>query len=87
VPQSPGKGKKIPYEKKDVYNWAIGLEFAEFGLDPTVIKPFIEAHGHFIQRYLDDCPDKYLFFLSSFSWEELSKGGTDDFVYTNGWHC
>jgi hypothetical protein len=38
VPSSPGKGKKISYHREDIYKWAIGLEFAEFGLDPTVIK-------------------------------------------------
>jgi hypothetical protein len=42
VPASPGKGRKISYEIDHVYKWALGLEFAEFGIDPRLTKFIIE---------------------------------------------
>jgi hypothetical protein len=38
VPSSPGKGKRVAYELKDIMYWAWCLEFSEFGIDPAVIK-------------------------------------------------
>ena len=35
VPEAPGKGRRIPYRREDIFRWAIALEFAEFGIDPT----------------------------------------------------
>jgi hypothetical protein len=53
VPQSPGKGKRIAYELADVYRWAVGLEFVEFGIDPTAIKAFLETNWSRIQTDMD----------------------------------
>jgi hypothetical protein len=66
VPQSPGKGKKIAYERADVYRWAVGLEFVEFGIDPTAIKPFLERHWSDLKTHLDASPDKLLVFHPRF---------------------
>jgi hypothetical protein len=69
TPQAPGKGKKIPYEKIDIYKWAVALEFAEFGIDPTTIKLFLDANWRKIrQGLLDlDCSrDRFLFFHPRF---------------------
>lgn len=43
VPASPGRGKKISYEIQDLLVWAYGLELAQFGIDPTVIKDFLKS--------------------------------------------
>jgi hypothetical protein len=48
VPSSPGKGRKILYEREHVYKWALSLELAEFGIDPKLIKFNIEQ---FVWRY------------------------------------
>ncbi len=50
----PGKGKKISYEVTNVFYWAMALEFAEFGLDPTVIKQFLQFMWPFIALDLND---------------------------------
>jgi hypothetical protein len=42
VPSSPGKGQRISYDREHIYKWAIGLELAEFGVDPGLIKFIIE---------------------------------------------
>jgi hypothetical protein len=44
VPSSPGKGKKITYNVEDIYRWALCLELAQFGMDPTVIKRLVQFH-------------------------------------------
>ena len=38
---SPGKGKKIGYSFENAFVWALALEFAELGIEPTVIAKFI----------------------------------------------
>jgi hypothetical protein len=34
---SPGKGAKVQYRDRHLYEWAFALELEEFGIDPTVI--------------------------------------------------
>jgi hypothetical protein len=65
VPSSPGRGRKISYERDHVYKWALGLEFAEFGIDPLLIKLFIDNFAWMrVRKYLldDDALDKSLVF-------------------------
>jgi hypothetical protein len=65
VPAAPGKGRRIAYRKEDIFRWAIALEFAEFGIDPTEIKKILDMHwGLFAQVVLErkDDRDKYVFF-------------------------
>jgi hypothetical protein len=45
---NPGRGKKVLYEDKHVWEWAFCLELAEFGLDPTLVVRLIE------QKWADD---------------------------------
>lgn len=40
---NPGRGKKILYHKSEIYQWALCLEFMQFGIDPSVICGWIEA--------------------------------------------
>ena len=78
VPSSPGKGRKISYEREDIYKWAIGLEFAEFGVDPSLIKNFINFFAwHYVEQHLLNdahAPDKLFVFypnlLSGWAREE-----------------
>lgn len=45
---SPGRGKKVLYTREHLFQWALCLEFAEFGIDPTVTSHFIHTMwGHF----------------------------------------
>jgi hypothetical protein len=53
-PSSPGKGRTIDYEKKDALRWAIAMEFAEFGIDPTVIKPALYIVGNALAEHAND---------------------------------
>ena len=65
VPAAPGKGRRIAYRREDIFRWAIALEFAEFGLDPTEIKKILDVHWRGIAPTVletPDGPDKYLFF-------------------------
>ncbi|HKI15240.1 MAG TPA: hypothetical protein VKA12_09610 [Roseiarcus sp.] len=64
VPSSPGKGRKISYRRVDIFTWAIALEFAEFGIDPSLIGPFINFFAwRFVERHLlNDGPDKLFVF-------------------------
>lgn len=48
VPASPGRGKKISYGLDHVAIWAFCLELSEFGIDPAVIKRFIDVLGYAI---------------------------------------
>ncbi|MBA2400591.1 MAG: hypothetical protein H0V72_18205 [Bradyrhizobium sp.] len=41
---APGRGKKIDYFEDDLLQWALCLEFAEFGMDPTTIVRFVETN-------------------------------------------
>jgi hypothetical protein len=66
VPASPGRGRKIAYTKADVYLWALGLEFAEFGMDPKPIKQFLIAYFSTIRRdFLENDDDRKQFFFFS----------------------
>ena len=65
APASPGKGRKIAYNDVDVFRWAICLEFAEFGIDPTVIKSLIAYFWPLIDLSLEGgsgVPHEYLIF-------------------------
>ena len=65
VPTSPGKGRRIAYRREDVFRWAIALEFAEFGIDPTEIKKILDTNWRGIAPAILKAPagpDKYLFF-------------------------
>jgi hypothetical protein len=65
VPAAPGKGRRIAYRREDIFRWAIALEFAEFGIDPTEIKKILDMNWRPIgQGVLEakDGRDKYLFF-------------------------
>jgi hypothetical protein len=66
VPQSPGKGKKIAYGVADVYRWELGLQFVEFGIDPTAIKSFLETTWDKLRPHLDVVPDRKLVFHPRF---------------------
>lgn len=44
VPASPGKGKKIAYEREHLYKWALSLELIELGLDPTLAVHCVEIY-------------------------------------------
>ena len=40
---SPGRGKKVLYTREHLFQWAICLEFSEFGIDPMLTSKFIYA--------------------------------------------
>jgi hypothetical protein len=65
VPAAPGKGRRIAYRREDIFRWAIALEFAEFGIDPTEIKKILDLNWpqieHVVLEAKNSC-DKYLFF-------------------------
>ena len=44
VPTAPGKGRRIAYRREDIFRWAVALEFAEFGIDPTEIKKILDLN-------------------------------------------
>jgi hypothetical protein len=65
VPSSPGRGRRISYERSDIYLWAVALEFAEFGMDPQVIKLVLDAYWRDIQPQFLTPPagsDRFLYF-------------------------
>jgi hypothetical protein len=66
VPASPGKGRKISYERKHIYKWALGLELEEFGIDPSLTKFIVESFvWRHAERYLlgdTETSDKLLVF-------------------------
>jgi hypothetical protein len=65
VPAAPGKGRRIAYRREDIFRWAVALEFAEFGIDPTEIKKILDLNWPQIVHVLleaKDGPDKYLCF-------------------------
>lgn len=41
TPDSPGRGRRISYTFEDVAKWALALEVAQFGMDPTVFTRFV----------------------------------------------
>jgi hypothetical protein len=68
LPVSPGKGRRIAYRREDIFRWAVALEFAQFGMDPTEIKIILDLNWRRIAPALvkvSDGPDKYLFFHPS----------------------
>ena len=65
VPASPGKGRRIAYRRDDIFRWAIALEFAEFGTDPTEIKKILDMNWLRIAPAVLEATegaDTYLFF-------------------------
>lgn len=69
VPAAPGKGRRIAYQREDIFRWAVALEFAEFGIDPTEIKKMLDLNWPgIVQVVLEakDGPDKYLCFHPNF---------------------
>ena len=58
VPASPGKGRRIAYQREDIFRWAIALEFAEFGMDPTEIKKILDTNWRRIAPPLLEQKDK-----------------------------
>jgi hypothetical protein len=85
VPSSPGKGRKIAYERKDIYAWALCLEFAEFGMDPTIAREFFKHSFPLIDALLHkkNLP-KYLVFypnvVSGWINDKLGTTGRASFV-------
>ena len=45
VPSSPGRGAKIDYDLKAAVDWAVAFELAELGIQPELIKFFIQIYG------------------------------------------
>jgi|SRR5271170_495299 len=68
VQSSPGKGTKISYTREHVYSWAICLELAQFGIDPTIIKQMIWSWNdgrflkHLIQKTIESTRESYFVF-------------------------
>jgi hypothetical protein len=65
VPSTPGRGRKISYERAAVFFWAFALELAEFGMDPKVIKHILDTIWPAVRPYLiedHNGPDRYFFF-------------------------
>lgn len=68
VPASPGKGRRIAYRREYIYRWAVALEFAEFGIDPSEIKKMLDMDWRRIAPHVLEAkggPDEYLFFHPS----------------------
>jgi hypothetical protein len=51
TPESPGRGKVIKYSVGNVYNWALALALADFGITPEAIVSFVK-NGYLIDNYL-----------------------------------
>jgi hypothetical protein len=65
IPEAPGKGRRIAYRREGIFRWAIALEFAEFGIEPTEIKKILDPEWPRIADAifgLDGDRDKFLFF-------------------------
>lgn len=65
VPTAPGKGRRIAYRREDIFRWAVALEFAQFGMDPTEIRTILNLNwvtiGPAVLNSFDGS-DRYLFF-------------------------
>jgi hypothetical protein len=66
VPSSPGKGKRITYELKDIYKWGLCLELAEFGIDPSLFKEILQqcwdkVSSFLLDKYVPDDNRYYVF--------------------------
>lgn len=65
VAAAPGKGHRIAYRREDIYRWAVALEFAQFGMDPTDIRTMLNVNWvNIAPAVLNSAEgsDRYLFF-------------------------
>jgi hypothetical protein len=65
IPNAPGKGRRIAYGREDIFRWAIALEFAEFGIEPTEIKKIVDLNWSHIAHAIFESNverDRFLFF-------------------------
>ena len=79
VPVAPGKGRRIAYRMEDIFRWAVALEFAEFGLDPTEIKKILALNWHRIEEAVlgaKNDRDKFLFFHPNLL-EAIARSGVE----------
>ncbi|PPD09752.1 MAG: hypothetical protein CTY36_02705 [Methylocystis sp.] len=51
TPESPGRGRVIRYTVSDIYDWALALALADFGLPPEAIINFVKE-GYFWNDYV-----------------------------------
>jgi len=87
VPESPGKGRKISYKMEHIYSWAICLELAEFGLDPSLIKTLMQTVGYIIPNVLmkqEEGRDKLFVFYPNFASRWFEKEGHNIGSLTSG---
>src|SRR4051794_23838050 len=49
---SPGRGAKVAYTREHVFQWAVCLEFSEFGFDPVLTSKFIHKFWHIFVSHL-----------------------------------
>jgi hypothetical protein len=84
--ESPGTGRKITYRRANIFQWALGLELVQFGVDPRLIGGFVTV---FIwpragEHLLNDGPDRLLVFYPNSLW-----WGRDDMPpdYLPGFLC
>jgi hypothetical protein len=67
----PGRGKKIDYKKDDIFQLALCLEMAEFGVDPALIANFIRYYWKddlseiFVERAARKTKEDVLFCFSA----------------------
>jgi hypothetical protein len=70
VPAAPGRGAKIDYDRKAAVDWAVAFELAELGVQPELIKHFIERCGpgifNFFEQPTPDGEDHFLCFEPAF---------------------
>ncbi|WP_157085661.1 hypothetical protein [Methylobacterium sp. Leaf99] len=93
--EKPGKGSRINYDAQQIWQLAVALELAEFGIDPTKIVLIIkhqwresisiridEALEKFGER--DETLELYVSFMSS-AWtgREIQGGGMPASIYPN----
>ncbi len=66
VPAAPGRGAKIDYDRRAVVDWAVAFELVELGVQPELIKHFIELCGRgifdFFEQPTPDGEDRFLCF-------------------------
>lgn len=41
---NPGRGKKIYYERNELYQWCFCIEMEEFGIDPSIITNIVKKY-------------------------------------------
>jgi hypothetical protein len=59
---NPGRGKKIGYQRNELYQWLFCLELEEFGIDPSIIvkivrRYWLEWFGPGFEAVAKDNPD------------------------------